>query len=151
MLRSLGLVVKDFELYCYSCNCHPERTAALWQDDSDEIGRLTRLAKLLSQKRCCMMGRIAPNFAVGEWKHKFAAFAQRRVAQLLEHCCHLSTEEVFQITSEYTHGKSVLYMTMAVKLNCYDHLPHHALGIAHDDPEQAIHCATRCLQLFLLC
>ena len=36
MLRTTGMVVKDFELYCYSCNCHPERPASLYNLDERE-------------------------------------------------------------------------------------------------------------------
>ena len=76
MLKDLGMMVNDFELYCYSCACHPERLAKLL--GRDDMHTHLRLLALLAHGKCPMMGRMACNFACGEWKSMFASIADKR-------------------------------------------------------------------------
>ena len=146
ILRNLGMIVKDFELYCYSCNCHPERTRYLYS--SDEPPTFSRLFQLLSGNCCVMMGRLAPNFAVGEWKGMFDTFANARSANVLEHCCGLSVPERTRILSEFGKGRSRLLMTIELKFGFFGRLPHKILGCAHDDEDVARVCAEECHYLY---
>eukprot|EP00969_Alexandrium_andersonii_P083889 3701684-Alexandrium_andersonii.AAC.1 len=75
MLYQVGSFAQDFEWYCYSCNCHPERTAHLIA--KSDVPDRPRLAALLARERCPMMGRIACNFAAGAWK-QIQRFAEAR-------------------------------------------------------------------------
>ena len=57
MIHTLACLVKDMELYAYSCNCHPERTESFV---GGEVGfdADRRLASLLGGRRCLMQGRL---------------------------------------------------------------------------------------------
>ena len=145
MVRALQSLVKDFELYCYSCNCHPERTAKFYSTD-DQIS-CSRLVNLLQGQSCCMMGRLTQNFAAGERKEKFQTFANARSSAVLEHCCALTPAERARVVTDFSKGHSKLYVVMQVKFACYDNLPHHLSGRVRDDEAVGRACARRRLDL----
>lgn len=146
-LRSLGSLVKDFELYCYSCDCHPERARRCCKQE-ESFSEVTRLTKLLAGDTCCMAGRITPNFATGQWRLKFDEFARQRSGDMMVHCCSLQPHERALVVSDWGCGRSRLYMTMDVKFSFFDRLPHKLLGCAHHDPSLARQCALECIQLW---
>ena len=147
LLHTLGLLVKDFELFCYSCACHPERAARFCRANESFSG-VSRLTELLAGGSCCMAGRIAPSFATGEWRLKFDQFAATRSADMLQHCCSLTPGQRAQVVGDWGRGRSRLYMTMDVKFAFWDRLPHKLLGCSHDDREVARACAVQCNYLW---
>lgn len=129
MLYQVGSFVKDFELYCYSCNCHPERTAHLIAK-SDVLDR-SRLAVLLAQERCPMMGRIACNFAAGTWKQELQRFAEVRAQSMLQHSCNLTVADRAELIRDFERAKSKLIMTLQVSFHetCMQRLQRHSLTV----------------------
>lgn len=95
-----------------------------------------------------MMGRIAPNFAAGEWRARLNNFAAGRSTEMLQHCCGLAVDERVRILSEYGRGRSTCFMVLQVNFSFYEALPHKLFGCAHDDVGIARACAKAGIRMY---
>jgi hypothetical protein len=133
MLNEVGQVVKDFQMFFFSCSCHPEKTEAASRGQFNTI------------RPCPMMGRIGPDMATGAWKAKLSRMFDRKSAGLLGHTYELSPEEREWVLQDFGNARARLLLTLQLKFSFWESIPHKLVGAAHDDLQLASSTFRECL------
>ena len=87
-----------------------------------------------------MAGRMAPQFAAGEWETLLEESTRTSTADLLTLTVDLSALQRSNLLAEFNRGRSRMALTLSTKLACWHQLPLKFIALAHpqDRPKKSV-------------
>jgi hypothetical protein len=101
MLAMLGEVLQELQAYFLSCKCHRRYDLYRGHLPLRQIAERRKASKLV----CPMMGRLAPEMAVGEWKNVLNNLMALGTAEVLPHTVGLDQEQRGRLLREFDASK----------------------------------------------
>ena len=112
--RLRGQIVADLQGYFLPCKCRPHT-----QGESENARPLGSRRRIANKEVCPMMGCLAPEMAVGEWRVKLNDLAATRAVEVLPLTAELSEAERGAVLCDFDQGKQRVLMTLDSKFAFY--------------------------------